>query len=122
MPTEILKRKGANIIITINPTESPAKKAIENEIAKKEAETIKTPNILQTINTSIQLVQSNIHEIESAKKDSDIFVQIQTPKIKLHRFDKQIEMVQEGEKEMKKYISKIKKLQKRRIFFKKFSN
>jgi NTE family protein len=115
LPTEILKKKGVDIIITINPIESPIDEPIENEIAKKGTETIKTPNILQTISTSIQLAQSNIHEIESAKKNSDIFIQIRTPKIKRHHFYKQDEIIQEGEKEMQKYISKIKKLQKKRF-------
>lgn len=109
LPTEVLRKMGADIIITVNPMETSKREMIFEE-ALKENKKSKIPNLLYTLGLSIQLLQSSRHEINSAKKDSDIFIEINSTEINLYDFQKKDEIIKIGEIEAKKHISKIKRL------------
>jgi NTE family protein len=111
LPTQILRKMGAEIIITVNPIESPSSKFVF-EKASKTNKNKKLPNLLYNLGMSIQLLQSNIHEIELAKKTSDVFIQISSPNVNLYDFQKQEEIITEGEKQARKHLPEIKKLKK----------
>ena len=105
---------GADIIIAVNPIEVP-KKELSFDVAEINSNNDKLPNIISTLTSSIQLLQTNLHEIESSKKDSDIFIQIDTSSAKMHEFHKQKELILAGERAARRHIKKIRDLKRFRI-------
>ncbi|MFW6233389.1 MAG: patatin-like phospholipase family protein [Nanoarchaeota archaeon] len=117
LPTDILKKQKADIIIGIN-LNHVNEKQVSLETSKSDKKS-NLPSITKSIIKSIQLMQEDLTIKNLRLEQGNIIISPDLKKINYYDFHKVDDLIKAGEDATKKEINKIKKLQSR-SFFKRF--
>lgn len=112
IPTEILRKQGADIIIAVNVNNVKIKSASMNETAVKRKGTKKIPGIMISASKSLQIMSSEVSAADLASDRADLVININLEDIGTLEFSKWKEAISMGERVAKKSIEDIKRITK----------
>jgi len=110
IPTEILKKEGADIIIAVNVDSIKEKKPNFDEEASSVNEKKNVPGIVSTISKSFQIMEAEASKAELNRDKADWVIDIDLEDITTLDFSKIKEAIKKGEGKAKKSIDKLKKM------------
>jgi len=112
LPTEILRKRGAEIIIAVNVGFIKIKSLKCNEISATRKVDKKLPNIFETILRALQIMNSEISKADLLGGKADLIINIELDKLHVRPLDfrKVQEAIKIGERYTKKSLEKIEKL------------
>jgi NTE family protein len=116
VPSEILAKVGADIIIAVNVNAINEKEPLMEEIATKIHDSRKIPNILDTVSNSLQREGALLAEYDLKDKNIDLVINVYLEDIGTLEFEKIDKAILAGEKAAKKILPEIKKLVDPNIF------
>jgi len=116
IPSEVLTKAGADIVIVVNVNSIHDKDPIMGEIATKKRDSKNNSNILKTFTSSIQREGAILAEYDLVNKKIDLIVNVYIEEIGTLEFDKINSAIRAGELAAKKSIGEIKKLVGQSIF------
>lgn len=113
IPSEILSKVGADIIIAVNVNTTNERVPLLNEVAVKERRKKNFPNILQVISESTRKQSSKLSEHDLKDSNIDLVIDVKLENIGTLDFNKFKIAIEAGEKATRENLHKIKKLVKR---------
>jgi len=110
IPSEILTKAGAEIIIAINVNAAIEKEPLLNETAVKKRDQKKLPSILGTLLGSVQKEESRISNYDLEDKNINLVINVYLNHVGMLEFEKIKFAIRAGEKATKKSLIDIKNL------------
>jgi NTE family protein len=110
IPNEILRKKGADIVIAVNVENVKEKKTLYDQEATKGGRTKELPNALQTLSRAIQVMQCENCKSEIAKEKVDLVISPNVESIDVLDFSKTKEAIKKGELKTRQSLKKLEKL------------
>ncbi len=110
IPTEILKKQGADIVIAVNVNKMKLRPPSINEKAVKKKGSRKMPGIIYSMSKSFQITGSEAARADLALDHADLVIGINIENIGLFEFNKSAEAIKAGEKSARRSLNEIKKL------------
>ena len=110
IPTEVLKKAGADIIIAINVNERKVKKPrFEKAVDKKGKK--KVPGIWDIASKSFKVMAYEVYKYDLTKDEIDFIIHVPTQNKEMMKFSKKdnIKAIKDGEKAAKESLEDIKK-------------
>ena len=109
LPIEILKKKGADIIIVVNVEEFEGKPPIE-ATARRSDKKHAFPNILKVLQSASNMMTHENCEFELLKNKADVVICPRVSKINMMDFHKAKKAIRRGQRAAKKSLRQIKRL------------
>jgi len=110
IPCEILRKKGADIIIAVNVENVEEKKTLYDQEATNDKRTKDLPNALQTMARALHIMQAEKCKSELKEEKADLIISPDVEKIDLLDFSKVEITIKLGEKKAKQSLNRLKKL------------
>lgn len=116
IPSEILTKAGADVVIAVNVNAIKEKEPITGEVATKKRDGRSIPNILDTISKSIQREGAVLAEYDLINKKIDLVINVYLEDVGTLEFDKIKRAIRAGELAAKKSLPEINKLLGQNVF------
>ena len=116
IPTEALRKAGADIIIAVNVDSVKEKCTLYGQKADSRKTNKKIPNFLNTLTRSLQIVEAEACKSEILNEKADLVISINLEKIGTFDFSKAKQAIKKGERKARSSIEEIKKLAEPNIF------
>jgi NTE family protein len=107
IPTEILRKVGANIIIAVNVNYMKNKKPVINAIAVPKQSKKNIPNIYQSVMKSLHIRECEISEADLLGEKADVVINIDLEKIDGFDFSQSQKLINKGKYYARRHIKKI---------------
>lgn len=106
IPTEILKKKGADVIIAVNVNHRPPRKFITNEPATSRKVNVENVPIMRNILTSFGIMMSEFSRMDLNENEKHIDVNVPLPGITSLDFSHAKKAIKAGEDAARKHLPK----------------
>jgi NTE family protein len=116
VPTEVLKKFGAEIIIASNVNFVKEKSPKYNEIATLKKSNKKIPNIIECASKSLHIIESEFSKFDLIKDKADFVINLNLEKIEIFDLSKAKQAISIGEKVTRKSLKEIKNLTEPNLF------
>ncbi|MDP2926174.1 MAG: patatin-like phospholipase family protein [Nanoarchaeota archaeon] len=116
IPTEILRRNKADIVIAVNVNSMRLKNPVLNEEAVNRNDYKKIPSMIRSASRSMQVIISESSKYDLDDKKADFIININTEKIGTLDFTKAKEAIKLGENTAKRHLRDIDDLRAPNIF------
>lgn len=110
VPTEILKQKGADIIIAVNVNFMKIKKPLINREAMYEKSYEKIPNILENVSTSFQIMGAELSRADLIGDKADFVINVNLENVGTMDFSGVKRVIKRGEMATKRSLKAIRKM------------
>lgn len=116
IPSEVLSKAGADIVIAINVNAIHDKEPVMGEIATKKRDSTNIPNILKTFSNSLQREGAILAEYDLVNKKINLVINVYLEDIGTLDFEKIKRAIRAGELAANKNLEDIKKLVNKNAF------
>lgn len=110
IPTEILKKEGANIIIAVNVDSVREKKPTLKEEAFSKIATRKIPGMISLVSKSLQVMEAEASKAELNSDKADLVINLNLENVSTFDFSSLKKTIRKGELETNKSIKQLKSL------------
>ncbi len=110
IPTEILRKIGADFVIAVNVNAMKMKKPIYNEKAVLKEGNKKIPSMLQNTFRSFGVVEGESSEADLVGNKADYIINVDLKNVNLFDFERKKEIIRKGKSAARKELGKIKDL------------
>jgi len=110
IPCDVLRKKGADIIIAVNVEDVKEKKTLYDQKATKGKRTKDLPNALEAMTRALHIMQCEKCKSELLEEKADLVISPNVEGIDLLDFSKTEETIKRGERKAKQSLEKLKKL------------
>lgn len=115
LPVEILREKGADIVIAVNVLNTKRERKVELKEATKDRDPAKT-NIYKTLSNTFEIMASDLAHLSIEKASPEILISPDVSSINYQDFHKHKLAINKGEEEAKKQVEEIKSSTQKRSF------
>lgn len=115
VPTEILRKKGADIVIGVNVNHIRSRKPLLNEIAGAKMHNRPLPGIIKSATRSMQILFSELSDADLDDKKADLIISINLGNTDTLDFSRIKQTISAGESAARKSIHAIKDLEKTHV-------
>ena len=116
LPTEVLRRNGADIVIAVNVNKMKFNKKVAKDEAVKEEDENKIPNIFEITTKAIHTVGYEISEMDEKECDADFIIDVNFEDKRAMDFSGIDDIIDKGENTARKSLKKIRDLTKAHPF------
>ncbi|VVB77702.1 Patatin-like phospholipase [uncultured archaeon] len=110
IPTEILRKKGADIVIAVNVNEVKRKKPVTEIEAVVSKNTMSIPSVIKSASKSLQMMTSENCDADLYGNKADFVINLDLEKIGTLDFSKAREAIKKGEIKTKKCLDDLNKI------------
>lgn len=113
IPTEVLVKLGADIIIAVNVNATKDRSLAMDETAVRANNVSKIPNIFNSTETSIRIMEAKLTDEDSIGEEIDLAINVSLEDVETFDFGKYKKIVLGGERAANEKLSEIRKLMKK---------